>query len=137
MTDCSLSPWIMLGALVFSVVPPSCNPSAKLNRDLQQSLVQQLHIPPDAMLIQQGRIRFSTTAQTPDCSRWPALLSTVKSLRWVMTQVDTVTCTDNEASLATKLDASLQAHVPEQTIRDVYQSFGNTLSLNENIKNNK
>ena len=143
-------------ALVFTVVPPSANPSSKLNADLYQRLThggldadiiellpttttittttttttEEHNNPPHEQNTSRrhrhrrhhhdcattgttvGRIRFRPntahrTTTAPPYTAWSSILSTVKSIRFIVTEFDNVTTTDDEVSLAEKFHASL------------------------------
>ena len=117
----------MVAALVFTAVPPSSNPSSKLNHDLKQTLSDQLHV--TLLDIQKGRFRFAPTAKTPSYSKWPTLLSTGKSIRYVVAELDNVKANDTVETIATKMEERL-AGISKETILNVYESFGNVFDSN-------
>ena len=117
--------------MLFTAVPPSANPSSKLNRDLLQSLTGRLHV--ELHTIQKGRLCFSPTKQTQAYSKWPAAFaSSVHSIRWVVTEITNLTASDNVASIAAKMEQQL-ASISKQDILQLYNSFGNVIMDHEAI----
>lgn len=129
----TVAAWIgswVLASLMFTLVPPSSNPRAKLNRDLQKKLRDNLHA--DLLDIQKGRIRFSPTLQTPSFDKWTQTLSTAKSIRWIVTESDNFMPSDDETMIADKIYNCLR-HVTLDSILTVYRGFGNSLPTNDRV----
>eukprot|EP00977_Amphora_coffeiformis_P027191 scaffold34595_cov160-Amphora_coffeaeformis.AAC.1 len=113
---------------MFTAVPPSPgNPFSKLNLDCHKRLTDSLKV--QDLEIQKGRLRFCVTPETPPYIQWCTILSTVKSIRWVVTEVKGLTATDDEYAVADKLERYL-AGISKESIMEIYEAFGNDIPKN-------
>ena len=89
-------------SLLFSAVPPSTNPSSKLNqqflREVENSLLAEI------VEVNAGRVRFSPTDASPLFSTWSSLLTTgVRSIRVVVLECHDLKSTDKESEIADRI----------------------------------
>ena len=126
--------WIWM-SWMFTAVPPSPgNPFSKLNLDCHKRLTNFLKV--QNLDIQRGRLRFRVTPETPPYIQWCTILSTVKSIRWVVSDVKDLTATDDESTIADKLERCL-ADISKESIMEMYEAFGNDISKTHLPKNNE
>lgn len=122
--------------MLFTAVPPSSNPNAKLNIDLHKRLCDSLKV--DLIDVEKiGRVRFSPTVDTPSYAEWPKVLTTAKSIRWIVLELNhndnddddhnfQLSPTETETMIADKVySALLQKHVTKDNILQVFHAFGN------------
>ena len=78
-----LSLFPSVAAVLFSAVPPSTNPSSKLNQQFRHQVENTLLA--EIVEVNAGRVRFKPTDATPPFATWSSLLTTgVRSIRIVV-----------------------------------------------------
>jgi 23S rRNA G2445 N2-methylase RlmL len=90
-------------AFLFSAVPPSTNPSSKLNKQFRYEVEKALLA--EIVEANAGRVRFKLTDATPPLDTWSSLLTSgVRSIRIVVLEKDGLQATYTEQEIADLID---------------------------------
>jgi ubiquinone/menaquinone biosynthesis C-methylase UbiE len=116
-----------VSAWTFTAVPPSTNPSSKLNRLFIDELANKLAVNVDSISIEDGRIRFEPSLESPPYIDW-SFESGVRSIRVVAGE-----CFIKEDGEDEEIDALVERALQSidwDPALQVWQDFGNDLPRN-------